>query len=206
LYPNVASPYLNVGGCSGRLASSSRPIIRIGLFCDGFGHSLIRQVHPAWLLDQDGVKHASENAMTEKGTSLAELIIVMGIVGLATAVGAQCLLAAVARSQRQSATAEFAVELRAAHRLAIAQRKPVRAVVEMDAGILRLEPADESATVLRRYDFSARGIRSIQLSRGGSILFYPSGRSATPVTVTLIMMRGEAAKITVSITGKVTWS
>jgi type IV fimbrial biogenesis protein FimT len=144
--------------------------------------------------------------MTEKGTTLAELIIVMGIVGVVTTVGAQCLLGAFPRSQRLSATAEFAVELRAAHRLAIIHRRPVRAIFDLDAGILRLESSDDPGTVLRRYAFRDRGIRSIQLSRGTSVVFYPSGRSATPVTVTLIMVQGDAAKITVSITGKVSWS
>jgi Tfp pilus assembly protein FimT len=144
--------------------------------------------------------------MSEKGTSLAEVIIVLGIVALATAVSAQSFLSIVPRTQRQSATADFAIELRTAHRTAIAQRKPIRAVPDMTAGTLRLELSDDPRAVLRQYDFRRRGIGAVMLSRGASVLFYPNGRVASPVTITLMTLRGETSKITVSITGKVTWS
>jgi Tfp pilus assembly protein FimT len=144
--------------------------------------------------------------MSEKGTSLTELIVVLGIVALATAISAHYLLGIVPRTQRQSATAEFAVELRTAHRTAIATRKPIRAAFDTSVGRLRLELSDDATAVLRQYDFRRRGIGSVTLSRGTSVLFYPNGRVASPVTITLMTLRGETSKITVSITGKVTWS
>ena len=144
--------------------------------------------------------------MNDKGTTLTELLVVLAIVGVATTITAQSLLGAVPKSHRFSTTAEFAVELRTAHRLAIKQRRAVRVVMDETSATLRIEEADEARAVLRRYEYVPHGIRSIALSHGNSIVFYPSGRSATPVTVTLTTVRGETSKVTVTITGKVNWS
>jgi Tfp pilus assembly protein FimT len=141
----------------------------------------------------------------KNGTSLPELLLVLGLVSVATAVAAQYLLAAVPKSKRLTATAEFAVELRAAHRLAIARRCPIR--VNFDQrGTVRLQHADHPEQVFRQYEYGRGGISTVLLSRGTSVMFYPNGRSASPVTITLITVRGETSKITVSITGKVSWS
>jgi type IV fimbrial biogenesis protein FimT len=145
-------------------------------------------------------------AMTETGKTLIELIMVLGVVSLTTALGAEGLLSVIPRSERQAATAELSVELRRAHQLAIARRDRIRVVFDSALQVMRVERAEDPQVVLQQYDYSRRNIASIQISKGASITFYPSGRSATPATIRLITRRGEMAQITVSITGKVTWS
>jgi type II secretory pathway pseudopilin PulG len=144
--------------------------------------------------------------MTDKGTTLIELMIVLGVVGLTTALGADAFLSVIPRSERQAATAELAVEVRAAHRLAISRRDRIRVVFDPGLQMMRIELVDDPGVVLRGYDYGRRNIASIQLSRGASIIFYPSGRSASPTTIKLVTQRGETSHITVSMTGKVTWS
>jgi Tfp pilus assembly protein FimT len=158
-------------------------------------------------LDHDAIMHyLKPQALNQKGTTIVELLLVLGLVGVVTAAAAQYLLAAVPKSQRLTATAEVAVEIRAARRLAIAHRIPIRAAFDAAAGVLRVEHAYHPEQVLRRYEYGRRGIGTALLSRGTSVNFYPNGRAASPVTITLMTIRGEASKITVSITGKVTWS
>jgi type IV fimbrial biogenesis protein FimT len=144
--------------------------------------------------------------MTDKGTTLTELMIVLGVVGLTTALGAEAFLSVIPRSERQVATAELAVEVRAAHQLAISRRDRIRVVFDPGLQMMRLERVDDPRVVLRRYDYGRRHVASVHLSRGASIIFYPSGRSASPATIKLVTKRGETSHITVSMNGKVTWS
>jgi type IV fimbrial biogenesis protein FimT len=144
--------------------------------------------------------------MTDKGTTLIELMFVLGVVSLTTALGAEAFLSVIPRSERQAATAELAVEVRAAHQFAISRRDRIRVVFDSGLQIMRIERVDDPHAVLRQYDYSRRHIASIELSRGTSIIFYPSGRSASPATIRLLTHHGETSQITVSITGKVTWS
>lgn len=147
-----------------------------------------------------------ERRFRDKGHTLIEIMMVLGTVGLTTAIGAEALLSVMPRSERQAVTAELSVEVRRAHQLAIARRDRIRIVFDSALQIMRVERADEPGVLLRQYDYSRRNIASIQISKGSSITFYPSGRSATPATIRLITRRGEVAQITVSITGKVTWT
>jgi hypothetical protein len=76
-------------------------------------------------------------------------------------------------------------------------------VFDAEAAELRSERTDEARTVVRRYRFGGTGIHLDGLSNGGSVIFYPSGRSATPTTITFKTGSGEQWRITVSITGRI---
>jgi type IV fimbrial biogenesis protein FimT len=144
--------------------------------------------------------------MSEQGHTLIELIVVLGTVGLSAVLGAEALLSVMPRSERQAAIAELSVEVRRAHQLAITRRDRIRIVFDHALQVMRIERADEPRVLIRQYDYSRRNVASIQISKASSIVFYPSGRSATPATIRLITRHGEVAQITVSITGKVTWT
>ncbi len=141
--------------------------------------------------------------MQERGTSLVEVIMVMGLVGVMLAFAGQSFVAAASRQQGKAVATELAAELRAAHYLAIKRREQVRVVFESESGRVRTERADAPQTPLRQYDFRERGVVVEQLSNGSSVVFYPSGRSATPTTVTLRNNRNERWQLTVSIIGRV---
>ncbi|MBI3604217.1 MAG: GspH/FimT family protein, partial [Nitrospirae bacterium] len=65
------------------------------------------------------------------------------------------------------------------------------------------ERADAPGTRLRQYDFRKTGLVVERLSNGPSIIFYPSGRSASPTTITLESRRHEQWRLTVSLTGRI---
>jgi len=139
----------------------------------------------------------------ERGASLIELTLVMGLVGLLAVLAGESFVAAASRHQGQAAATELAAELRAARHLALVRRERVRVVFEPEQMRVRTEPADRPTETLRRYDYHSKGIAIERLSNGPSLIFYPSGRSATPATIIFRNNQAERWQITVSLTGRV---
>ena len=144
-----------------------------------------------------------EGAMNERGTSLVELIMVMGLIGLMLVFAGEGFVAAASRQQGHVVAAELASELRAARHLALLRRERVRVRFEPDQAAVVVERADKPGVPLRRYDYRSKNVVVERLSNGPSVMFYPSGRSATPTTITLRNNRHEQWQLTVSLTGKV---
>lgn len=141
--------------------------------------------------------------MNERGASLIELSMVMGLIGLMLVFAGEGFVAAAARTQGQAVAAEMAAELRAARHLALLRRERVRVRFAQEQARVLTEQADGAGAKLRQYDFQNRGVVVERLSNGPSIVFYPSGRAATPTTITLRNNRQESWLITVSLTGRV---
>jgi len=144
--------------------------------------------------------------MPEKGASLIELILVVGVVGLLVALAGQSFVGATSRYHDKSVTTELAAELRTARHLAITRREPVRVVFESEGMRLRTERVNAPGLPLRQYEYPGRGIVVEHLSNGPSVVFYPSGRAATPTTITLRNARQQRWQLTVSLTGRVSVS
>jgi len=140
--------------------------------------------------------------MNHGGRTLLELVAVMAIVGVLVSLGAG-LGSAATRQRSRAVRTEVAAELRTARHLAMTGREKIRVVFDKETSEMRSERADEERTLLRRYGFAGTGTRLESLSNGSSVVFYPSGRSATPTTITLRAPSGEQWRITVSITGRV---
>jgi len=140
----------------------------------------------------------------EGGVSLTEIVITVGLMGLMTALGVESLGGVVARSQGRAAATDLAGELRAARLHATMRRETVRVTFDMARTALRSEPADAPGHILRELSLQDRRVTIEDLSAGPSILFYPSGRVASPTTITLQNRRGERWRLTVTITGRVT--
>ena len=142
--------------------------------------------------------------MNRQGASLIELIMVLGVMGIIAAMAGESLVAMVSRYQERAVTAELAAELRAARVLAVEKREKVRVVFEPGTSGIQTRLGSAAGRLLRQYDFRKSGVVVERLSRGSTITFYPSGRSASPTTITLRNGRQERSQLTVSIIGRVT--
>jgi len=141
--------------------------------------------------------------MQERGASLIEVIIVLGLVSVTLAFAVESFVSAAVRQQGKAVATELAAELRAARALAIRRRERVRVVFEAEANRVRTELADVPQAPLRQYDCGERNVAVEGLSGGSSVVFYPSGRAASPTTITLRNARQERWQVTVSIIGRV---
>lgn len=134
---------------------------------------------------------------------MIEMLIVMGLTVILLAVGVGSIRDAAMRQAGQTAVAEVAVELRAARLLAITRREPMRVRFDGEAGRIRVEPAGSPGSPLREYSYHVRGLGLAESPASGAVTFYPSGRAASPATITLSNARGERFRITVSLVGRV---
>ncbi len=142
--------------------------------------------------------------MNHGGKSILEVMLVVGILGLVAALTGEGFVSAVSRNHAVVVRAEIASELRMARHMAMTGRKPIRVLFEPQGTRIRTESVAVPPAKLREYDFSGKGIIVEGLSRGPAVVFYPTGRSATPTTITLRATRdGERRQLTVSMTGRV---
>ncbi len=141
--------------------------------------------------------------MNEQGKSLMEIIIVMAVVVMMTAFTGAGLLAATAKQKGRVVATELANELRAARYLAIMQRDRIRVVLKPGTTTMRVETAETPGRMIREYDFSAQGVTVERLSNGADIVFHPSGRAASPTTITLRNRQQERWQLTISLVGRV---
>lgn len=144
--------------------------------------------------------------MKEDGYTLTEVMIVLALVAIISTIAGVNVATMAARSQGRAAATELAAELRFARQMAIARRERIRVVVDTERTILRTERADRPEVVLRKCDLSGRGVIVESLSGGPSILFQPSGRSATATTITLRDGNQRARILTVSFAGRISES
>ncbi len=146
----------------------------------------------------------SNLATANDGKTLPELMTVLAIVALVVALSGESLPGASSRNTHMAVRAEIASELRMARHMALARGERVRVYFEPQGTLIRTELADEPRSTLRSYDLSRRGVVVEAPSNGPSVLFYPSGRAATPTTITLKSLRdGRLMKLTVSMNGLV---
>ncbi len=141
--------------------------------------------------------------MNEQGKSLVEIIMVMALVVAMTALTGAGLMAATAKQRGKVVATELANELRAARYSAIMRRDRVRVVLKPGTTTMRVETAESPGRLIREYDFSAHGITIERLSNGADIVFHPSGRAASPITITLRNRQQERWQLTISLVGRV---
>lgn len=141
--------------------------------------------------------------MKEEGKSLIEIVMVMALVLVMTAFTGAGLMAATAKQRGRVVATDLANELRAARYLAIMRREPIRVVLEPGTATMRVESARTPGQKIREYDFREKGLTIERLSSGTDILFQPSGRAASPSTITLTNHQQERWQLTVSLIGRV---
>lgn len=142
--------------------------------------------------------------MGERGGGMIEMMMVLGIIGMVMMFAGEGFVSAAGDKQRQALLQEVAAELRAARFLAMTQRHAVRVIFDTEEHRILTEWADLPDSVFRRYEYAAKSMRITRLSAGPSVVFYPSGRAATPTTITLHDRNGTYSAMTVSLTGRIT--
>lgn len=141
--------------------------------------------------------------MDERGRSAIEILMVMAMVLVISTFSGAGLLAATAKHQGRVVATDLANELRAIRYLAIMRREPLRVILRPGTARMRVEPVLAAGQAIREYDFHDKGLTIEALSNGTEILFHPSGRAASPATITLGNRQGERWRLTVSLIGRV---
>jgi Tfp pilus assembly protein FimT len=145
-----------------------------------------------------------EGAMNEQGKSLVEIVMVMALVVVMTALTGAGLMAATAKQRGRVVATELANELRAARYLAIMRRERIRVVLAPGTATMRVETAEAPGRPIREFDFQEKGVTVERLSNGTEIVFHPSGRAASATTITLKNRQQERWQLVVSLIGRVT--
>jgi type IV fimbrial biogenesis protein FimT len=137
----------------------------------------------------------------ERGASLVELMIVIGLAGLMAGLAGESFGSAASHYKGKGMATELAAELREARYLALMRGERVTGRMA-----IRTEPADRPNEAIREYSYQGKNVVFDRLPSGPSLLFYPSGRTATPATIILRNSQSERWQITVSLTGRVSLS
>ena len=141
----------------------------------------------------------------EQGWSLTELLTVLAIMGILAVLAWPSYQTIAARVQARSATSEIASELRLARQQAMARRERLRVIFDREGRTISLRLGDDEA-ILHVYHYADKGVVVEEPTAGPELLFYPSGRSATPTTIRVRDSQGRETTFTVSITGRVSTS
>ena len=141
--------------------------------------------------------------MNEQGKSLMEIVMVLAVVAVLMVLTGAGLMAATARQQGRVVATDLANELRGARYLAIMRRERIRVVLEPGTTTMRIETAEAPGRTIREYDFHGKGVTVEHLSNSAGITFHPSGRAASPTTITLKNRQQERWQLTVSLIGRV---
>ncbi|MDE3034504.1 MAG: GspH/FimT family protein [Nitrospirota bacterium] len=141
----------------------------------------------------------------DRGASLVEVIVVLGLIGALMGLVGVSAVAAAARYQGKAVATELASELRMARYLALVRRERMRVVFDQERMKIRTVAADRPDEVIREYGYQGKGIVFERLSNGPALVFYPSGRSATPATIIFRNKQMERWQLTVSLTGRVSF-
>ncbi|MBL8073437.1 MAG: GspH/FimT family pseudopilin [Nitrospira sp.] len=140
--------------------------------------------------------------MTQEGKTLAELLVVIGIVAIVAGMALPSFLTFNSRTQLRCAAEEIASELRLAKQLALTYHDRVRIRIDLDQQEL-LTQFVRSGVTHHVYRYSNKSVIIEEPTAGPEILFHPSGRSATATTVSIRSPEGQSQKLTVSMTGRV---
>ncbi len=141
--------------------------------------------------------------MSERGASLVELVIVLGLIGIVVVSAGESFVAAASRHQGGLVATEMAAELRAARALAVRRRERVQVVFDHLTERVLIQSADAPGALLREYRYHGRGVVVESVSNERALVFSPSGRAATPTTITLVSQQQQRWRVSVSLTGRV---
>lgn len=141
----------------------------------------------------------------QSGKSLAELMIVLAILGTMVVMAGPSYRAMMTRAQSKSAAVEIASTLRMARQLAMARRERLLVRFDVSEQSIALRRIENDA-VLEVYRYGEKGLTIEEPTAGPDLIFHPSGRAATATTIVLHDQEGRRTTLTVSLTGRVVMS
>jgi len=140
--------------------------------------------------------------MEHDGHTLLEVLVVIAIMGILSALAGPNILRAYERVQLKAVAEQIASELRLARQLARTHR--VQVVVTFDANRETIETTYQNGTTAHHhYQYGKTGVMVDEPSAGPEILFHPNGKYATATTIWLRNKEGDVRRMTVGITGRV---
>ncbi|MDH5667019.1 MAG: prepilin-type N-terminal cleavage/methylation domain-containing protein [Nitrospira sp.] len=144
----------------------------------------------------------NEMKMKQDGHTLLEVLVVLVVMGIISALAGPNVLHAYARVQLETVTQQIASELRLARQLARTHR--VQVAVTFDASRETIETRYQNGTTAHHhYQYGNTGVMVDEPSAGPEILFHPNGKYATATTIWLRNKQGDVQRMTVGITGRV---
>jgi type IV fimbrial biogenesis protein FimT len=152
-----------------------------------------------------GSVDAVETIREEMGTagkSLAELLMVVAILGIVAGMAAPTYQNFHTRLQGRTAAAEIASTLRMARHLAMARRERLLIHFDRSEQTITLRQADADG-ILNVYRYVDKGIVLDEPTGGSDLFFHPSGRSASASTIAIYDREHRRITVTVSLTGRV---
>ena len=139
---------------------------------------------------------------TQAGKSLAELAVVLAIIGIMAAMAVPSYQAMTARTQARSAAAEIASTLRMARQLAMARRERLLVRFNLSEKSITVRSA-ETEGLLEIYHYGEKSIAIDEPTAGPDLFFHPSGRSASAATIVIHDRQDRRTTVSVSLTGRV---
>jgi general secretion pathway protein H len=114
----------------------------------------------------------------EKGFTLLELLVVLAILALATALVPPLLSGGKDKAEFKTAVRGVATALREARSIAMTSDHSQAVVVDVDRGVFRAGASDRSRAVAQGIRLSLLTVAQERIERGvGSIRFFPDGSS-----------------------------
>ena len=140
--------------------------------------------------------------MGNEGKSLAELVMVVAILGIVAAMAVPTYQNFHTGLQGRTAAAEIASTLRMARHLAMARRERLLIRFDLSEHTVTLRQADAGG-ILTVYRYLDKGVVVDEPTAGPDLFFHPSGRSASASTIVIHDRANRRTTVTVSLTGRV---
>lgn len=139
----------------------------------------------------------------QAGRSLVECSVTLALVGITAALAVPQLASVGTRYRERAVVSEFAGELRTARMLAMTRRQRVEVELSEGGESLDVIATRGAAGLLRRYDLRGRGVSVEAWPSNRTVWFHPSGRTASPLRVSLRGAENRMWTVSISMTGRI---
>ncbi len=146
---------------------------------------------------------------SQKGFSLTEVMIVMAVTAILSGLASVSFVSQRPHHRLNGAASDLISDLRWARQLALAERRPVSVVLELETDRYRIERQSRPGIPIgwvRNLQDRRQGFGEIDLvssSGGRTLTFYPQGTTNTWTTIIIRNKSGEERRISLVATGRV---
>jgi type II secretion system protein H len=145
-----------------------------------------------------------QSMTTRSGFSLLELLIVLAMAAIVTAMAAPSLARSMAATKLQRAANVIAADLQLAHSTAARARQPVQVSVDASGKLMRVRSYPTTTTMYSERWFNTTSEYPVQAMTvsTANIVLYPNGLGSSDITITLTAA-GRTRVVTMNRTGQV---